>query len=146
MQSSLLEPTEYHTVELNETECHDLSMQAAERIAQIQGEDALQMLQLTAQNFYVQAKSLLHVPISETFEKEIRHNTDVLHKELNYQPGGWNATLYVNGLRFDAESAELGTLVHTLQSEMRDSNALGKISEYGSIEKNCGEKLLIVKT
>lgn len=109
-------------------EFQDLGLQAAERIAQIQGEEALQILQFTAQNFPTQAKSLLHVRVTEDFKKEVKHNTDVLGKELNFQPP--DAALYINGLYFDAETLDLNNVVETLRGELRVLSGLHSLSKF----------------
>lgn len=127
LRSSLLEKTD-EIAPLKAWEFQDLGLQAAERVAQIQGEEALQILQFTAQNFPSQAKSLLHVRVSEDFKKEMKHNTDVLGKELNFQPP--DAALYVNGLYFDAESLDVGNLVETLRGELRVLSGLHKLSKF----------------
>lgn len=126
LRSSLLEKTD-EIAPLKAWEFQDLGLQAAERVAQIQGEEALQILQFTAQNFPTQAKSLLHVRVSDDFKKEMKHNTDVLGKELNFQPP--DAALYVNGLYFDAETLDLNNLVETLRGELRVLSGLHKLSE-----------------
>lgn len=131
LQSSLLEKTD-EIAPLKAWEFQDLGLQAAERVAQIQGEEALQILQFTAQNFPSQAKSLVHVRVSDDFKTEMKHNTDILAKELNFQPP--DASLYVNGLYFDAESIDVGNLVETLRSELRVLSGLHKLSEYTHFE------------
>ena len=67
LRSSLLEKTE-EIAPLKAWEFQELGLQAAERVASIQGEEALQILQFTAQNFPTQAKSLVHVPVNEDFK------------------------------------------------------------------------------
>lgn len=67
LRSSLLEKTE-EIAPLKAWEFQELGLQAAERVAAIQGEEALQILQFTAQNFPTQAKSLVHVPVTEDFK------------------------------------------------------------------------------
>lgn len=127
MRSSLLEKTD-EIAPLKAWEFQDLGLQAAERVAQIQGEEALQILQFTAQNFPSQAKSLLHVRVSDDFKMEMKHNTEVLGKELNFQPP--DSALYVNGLYFDAETIDVGTLVETLRGELRVLSGLHKLSKF----------------
>lgn len=128
LRSSLLEKSD-EIAPLKAWEFQDLGLQAAVRVAQIQGEEALQILQFTAQNFPIQAKSLLYVRVSDDFRKEMKHNTDVLGKELNFQPP--DAALYVNGLYFDAETVDVGTLVETLRNELRVLSGLHKLSMFG---------------
>lgn len=108
-------------------EFQELGLQAAQRVAEIQGEEALQILQFTAQNFPTQAKSLLHQQVSDDFKREMKHNIDVLGKYLNVQPP--EAALFINGLYFDAESLDIGSLLETLKSELRVLEGLYKLSK-----------------
>lgn len=134
-------------------EFQELGLQAAERVAAIQGEEALQILQFTSQNFptqvrpldenyfsmqwisiellLLQAKSLLHQQVSDDFRKEMKHNIDVLGRSLNLQPP--DAALFVNGLFFDAETLEIGALHETLRSELRVLNGLYNLSKNSTI-------------
>lgn len=111
-------------------EFQELGLQAAERIAAIQGEEALQILQFTSQNFPTQAKSLLHQQVTEDFRKEMKHNIDVLGRSLNLQPP--DAALFINGLFFDADTLEIGALHETLRSELRVLNGLYNLSKIKS--------------
>lgn len=126
LRSSLLEKTD-EIEPLKAWEFQELGLQAAQRVAQIQGEEALQILQFTAQNFPTQAKSLLHQRVPEDFKKEMKHNIDILGKHLNIQPP--DAALFVNGLFFDAETLDVGSLLETLRSELRVLDGLHKLSE-----------------
>ncbi|XP_053694365.1 UDP-glucose:glycoprotein glucosyltransferase [Sabethes cyaneus] len=110
-------------------EFQELGLQAAQRIAQIQGEEALQILQFTAQNFPTQAKTLLAQSVSEEFKKEMRHNIDILGRTLNLQPP--DSALFINGLFFDADTIDTITLLDTLRAEMRVLDGLNKIGIRG---------------
>lgn len=129
LRSSLLEKSD-EIAPLKAWEFQDLGLQAAARVAAIQGEEALQILQFTAQNFPSQANSLLHVRVSDDFKKEMKHNTDVLNKELNFQPP--DASIYINGLYFDADTIDMVTVLETLRAEQRVLNGLHKLSEFSS--------------
>lgn len=94
-----------------------MGLQAAELIASIQGEEALQILQHTSQNFPTQAKTLLHQTVSDDIRKEIKHNVNVFGRSLNLQPP--DAALFVNGLFSDSDTLELSTLLDNLKSESR---------------------------
>lgn len=128
-RASLIERTD-EIAPLKAWEFQELGLQASHRVAQIQGEEALQILQLTAQNFPSQAKSLLHHKVSEDFKKEMRHNIDILGKQLNIQPP--DAALFVNGLYFDAETLDLNILLEILRSELRVLDGLHKLSKKDS--------------
>lgn len=133
----------YETIEpLKAWEFQDLGLQAAKRIMSIEGEEALQTLQFTSQNFPTQAKSLLHVKVGDDFRAEVKHNSDLFGKNLNIQPP--DAALFVNGLYFDAETLDIFTLIDTLRSENKVMDGLYKIGlKTNSIESflslNLGE-------
>lgn len=126
LKSYLLEKSDEITL-LKAWEFQELGMQAAQRVAEIQGDEALQILQFTSQNFPTQAKSLLHQQVSEDFKKEMKHNIDILGKFMNVQPP--EAALFVNGLYFDAESLDVNSLLETLRSELRVLEGLYNLSE-----------------
>lgn len=127
LKGYLLEKTDEIAL-LKAWEFQELGLQAAQRVAEIQGEEALQILQFTAQNFPTQAKSLLHQQVSDDFKREMKHNIDVLGKYLNVQPP--DAALFINGLYFDAESLDIGSLLETLKSELRVLEGLYKLSKF----------------
>lgn len=127
LRSSLLEKSD-EIAPLKAWEFQDLSLQAAARVAAIQGDEALQILQFTAQNFPSQAKSLLHVRVSDDFKKEMKHNADILSKDLTFQAP--DSSIYINGLYFDAETIDMVTLLETLRSEIRVLNGLHKLSKF----------------
>lgn len=110
-------------------EFQELGLQAAERIASIQGEESLQILQIISQNFPTQAKSLLHTTVSDSFKKEMKYNIDVLGRNLNLQPP--DAALFVNGLFFDADTLDVNTLLETLRTEAEVLDGLHKIGLKG---------------
>lgn len=127
-RNSLLEKTE-EIAPLKAWEFQELGLQAAVRIASIQGEESLQILQLTAQNFPTQAKSLLHTSVSESFKKEMKHNIEILGRNLNLQPP--DAALFVNGLFFDADTIDVASLLETLRTELRVLDGLHGIGLHG---------------
>lgn len=127
-RNALLEKHE-EIAPLKAWEFQELGLQAAQRIAQIQGEEALQILQFTAQNFPTQAKSLLAQTIPEEFRKEMKQNIEILGRNLNLQPP--DSALFLNGLFFDAETIDTITLLDTLRTEMRVLEGLSKINIRG---------------
>jgi UDP-glucose:glycoprotein glucosyltransferase len=110
-------------------EFQELGLQAAQRVAAIQGEEALQILQFTAQNFPTQAKSLLPVVVSDDFKVEMKHNIALLGRTLNLQPP--DAALFVNGLFYDADTLDMPSLLETLRLESRVLDGLHKIGLQG---------------
>uniref|UniRef100_A0A182QRW2 UDP-glucose:glycoprotein glucosyltransferase n=1 Tax=Anopheles farauti TaxID=69004 RepID=A0A182QRW2_9DIPT len=127
-RNALLEKHE-EIAPLKAWEFQELGLQAAQRIAGMQGDEALQMLQFIAQNFPTQAKSLLTQTVSEEFKQEMRHNVEVFGRNLNLQPP--DSALFLNGLFFDAETIDTVTLLDTLRSEMRVLEGLNRIDIRG---------------
>lgn len=111
-------------------EFQELGLQAAERVASIQGEEALSILQFTAQNFPSQARTLIHTKVSDDFKAEIKNNIEVFTRNLNLQPP--DAALFINGMYFDAESLDAETLLDTLKSESSVLDGLNRIGLRGS--------------
>lgn len=110
-------------------EFQQLGLQAASRVAAIQGEEALNILQYTAQNFPTQAKSLLHIPVSDDFKSEMKHNIELFGRNLNLQPP--DAALFLNGMFFDADTLDINLLLDTLKSESKVLDGLYKIGIKG---------------
>lgn len=127
---SLLEQSD-EIAPLKAWEFQELGLQAAQRVAEIQGEEALQILQFTAQNFPTQAKSLLHVRVTDAFRTEMRHNIEVLGRQLNLQPP--DAALFVNGLFFDVDTLDVGALLETLRTELRVLDGLHRLGVAGRL-------------
>ncbi|XP_050087540.1 UDP-glucose:glycoprotein glucosyltransferase [Anopheles aquasalis] len=127
-RNSLLEKHD-EIAPLKAWEFQELGLQAARRIVEMPGDEALKMLQFTAQNFPTQAKSLLSQTVSEEFKKEMRNNIEVFGRNLNLQPP--DAALFLNGLFFDAETIDTITLLDTLRSEMRVLEGLNRIEIRG---------------
>ncbi|XP_059620979.1 UDP-glucose:glycoprotein glucosyltransferase [Phlebotomus argentipes] len=115
-------------------EFQELGLQAAHQIASTQSDEALHIIQYTAQNFPVQAKSLIHTTVDESFKKEMKHNIDVLGRNLNLQPP--DAALFINGLFFDAETIDMENLLETLKSEMRSLDGLHLVGVRGAAAKS----------
>lgn len=129
-RSELIEKHKEITIApLKAWQLQDLGLQASERIASIQGDEALQILQMTAQNFPLQAKNLLHIPVTDEFKNEMKHNIEVFGRNLNLQPP--DAALFLNGLFFDAETLDIFTLLETMRSESRVLDGLHKLGFKG---------------
>lgn len=111
----------------------ELGLQAAYQIASIQGDDALQIMQHLAQNFPMQAKTLLNVRVDESFKEEMKHNIEVLGRNLNLQPP--DAALFVNGLFFDADTLDTESILDTLRNEQRSMAALHSVGIPSEISK-----------
>lgn len=111
----------------------ELGLQAAYQIASIQGDDALQIMQHLAQNFPMQAKTLLNVRVDESFKEEMKHNIETLGRNLNLQPP--DAALFVNGLFFDLDTLDTESVLDTLRLEQRSMEAMHKVGVPGAISK-----------
>lgn len=129
LQGSLLEKNE-EIAPLKAWEFQELGLQAAERVASIQGEEALSILQFTAQNFPTQAKTLVHTPVSEDFKAEMKNNIEVFGRNLNLQPP--DAALFLNGMYFDAETLDVESLLDTLKKESLILDGLNRIGLRGT--------------
>lgn len=128
LRGSLLEKTE-EIAPLKAWEFQELGLQAAERVAAIQGEEALTILQFTSQNFPTQAKTLIHTPVSEDFKAEMKNNIEVLARNLNLQPP--DSALFVNGLYYDAETIDAENLLDVLKKESTILDGLNSIGIQG---------------
>lgn len=117
--------------QLKAWEFQDLGLQAAAAIAEIQGDEALQVLQYTAHNFPMLARTLLAHKVSDEMRAEIKHNTDALGRSLNVAPP--DGALFINGLFFDADTMDLYSLVETLRSEMRVLESLHGNNVHGNL-------------
>lgn len=117
--------------QLKAWEFQDLGLQAAAAIAEIQGDEALQILQYTAHNFPMLARTLLAHKVSDEMRTEIKHNTDALGRSLNVAPP--DGALFINGLFFDADTMDLYSLVETLRSEMRVLESLHGNNVHGNL-------------
>ncbi|XP_053954514.1 UDP-glucose:glycoprotein glucosyltransferase [Anastrepha ludens] len=117
--------------QLKAWEFQDLGLQAAAAISEVQGDEALQILQFIAHNFPMQARTLLSHKVSEALRAEIKHNIDVFGRSLNIVPP--DGAVFVNGLFFDADTMDLGALVETLRSEVHVLESLHRNNIRGSI-------------
>ncbi|XP_030573163.1 UDP-glucose:glycoprotein glucosyltransferase [Drosophila novamexicana] len=117
--------------QLKAWEFQDLGLQAAAAIAEIQGDEALQLLQYTAHNFPMLARTLLAHKVSDELRAEIKHNSESLGRSLNVAPP--DGALFINGLFFDADTMDLYTVVETLRSEIRVLESLHGNNVHGRL-------------
>lgn len=129
LRGSLLEKNE-EIAPLKAWEFQELGLQAAQRVAAIQGEEALSILQFSAQNFPTQAKTLVHTPVSEDFKAEMKNNIEVFSRNLNLAPP--DAAMFLNGMYFDAETLDVETLLDTLKKESFILDGLNRIGLRGT--------------
>uniref|UniRef100_A0A8D8LP14 UDP-glucose:glycoprotein glucosyltransferase n=1 Tax=Cacopsylla melanoneura TaxID=428564 RepID=A0A8D8LP14_9HEMI len=124
LKTALLESTN-EMAPLKVWQFQDLSQQAAQRILDAPHEDQLRTLVHIAQNFPVQARSLVSVKVSAEFRKELKHNQDQFINSLSL--GVSEAALYMNGLYFDVDLIDVGKLLDTVRHELRVMQGLFSI-------------------
>ncbi|XP_046423993.1 UDP-glucose:glycoprotein glucosyltransferase isoform X1 [Neodiprion fabricii] len=103
----------------------DLSHQAAERIMKSPASEAIDALTDIAQNFPMQAKSLIRTKVNSEMKKEMKLNQEIFSANLNIQPT--DTALFLNGLFFDLEAIDILTLLESLRAELRVMELLHKI-------------------
>lgn len=81
----------------------------------------------------MQAKTLLSVRVDQSFKDEMKHNIEVLGRNLNLQPP--DGALFINGLFFDADTLDTESLLDTLRNEQRSMAALHNFGIQSSISK-----------
>uniref|UniRef100_A0A0K2UY63 UDP-glucose:glycoprotein glucosyltransferase n=1 Tax=Lepeophtheirus salmonis TaxID=72036 RepID=A0A0K2UY63_LEPSM len=103
----------------------DLSMQASERIINSPQKDQLSVLTDIAQNFPSHARSLSRVKVSKDLKKEITRNSEEFSGSMNIQPS--DAALFINGIQFDMDYADIFTIFDSLKTEGSMLDGLGKL-------------------
>ncbi|XP_015179238.1 PREDICTED: UDP-glucose:glycoprotein glucosyltransferase isoform X3 [Polistes dominula] len=137
LQTHLLE-TSHEIGALKVWQFQELSHQAAERIMNSPTDEALNVLTDIAQNFPMQAKSLIRTKVNNEMKKEMKLNQDIFSGSLSIQPT--DTALFINGLFFDLEAIDVLTLLEALRGELRVMEALHKI---GLNSKNMGKLLAL---
>nr|XP_018911723.1 PREDICTED: UDP-glucose:glycoprotein glucosyltransferase [Bemisia tabaci] len=115
----------------------ELSLQAAQRILSSPLEDALQTFTHIAQNFPMQARSLVSTTVSSELKSEIEKNKDKFVGNLNLQPQ--DTALFLNGLFFDMDITDIMTILESIKSEQKIMEGLYSI---GVTEEKVFNKLL----
>ncbi|XP_034947696.1 UDP-glucose:glycoprotein glucosyltransferase [Chelonus insularis] len=103
----------------------ELSHQAAERIMKSSPSEAIQIFTDIAQNFPMQAKSLISTKVSHQMKKEMKKNQEIFFANLHIQPT--DTVIFINGLYFDLDAIDSLVLLETLRAELRVMEALHKI-------------------
>ncbi|XP_015109415.1 UDP-glucose:glycoprotein glucosyltransferase isoform X2 [Diachasma alloeum] len=114
----------------------ELSHQAAERIMKSPSQEAIKVLTDIAQNFPMQAKSLIRTKVSSEMKKEIKRNQELFFGNLHIQPT--DTVLFINGLFFDLDTIDILGLLETLRAELTVMETLHKIG----VSSSKMEKLL----
>lgn len=103
----------------------ELSLQAAERIMSSPKEEALKVLTNIAQNFPLQARSLVRTVVMDELKQEIKRNQELFASSLNLQPT--DTALFVNGMFFDLDVVDVISLLEVVRQELRVMEGLHKI-------------------
>lgn len=103
----------------------ELSLQAAERIMNSPKEEALKVLTNIAQNFPLQARSLVRTVVKDELKQEIKRNQELFSSSLNLQPA--DTALFVNGMFFDLDVVDVISLLEVVRQELRVMEGLHKI-------------------
>lgn len=103
----------------------ELSLQAAERIMSSPKEEALQVLTNIAQNFPLQARTLVRTVVNPELKKEMKQNQDLFLTSLNLQPQ--DTAVFINGMFFDLDVVDVISLVEIIRQEQRLMQGLHRI-------------------
>ncbi|XP_043469354.1 UDP-glucose:glycoprotein glucosyltransferase [Leptopilina heterotoma] len=124
LQNHLLD-TSHEIGALKVWQFQDLSHQAAERIMNSPSNEAIQILLDIAQNFPMQAKSLIKTKVNADMKMEMNLNQQNFSATLNIQPT--DTAIFINGLFFDLETIDILTLLECLRAELRVMEPLYRI-------------------
>ncbi|XP_054270383.1 UDP-glucose:glycoprotein glucosyltransferase-like isoform X1 [Macrosteles quadrilineatus] len=95
----------------------ELSLQAAQRILSAPREEALHTFTHIAQNFPMQAKSLVRTTVNADFKAEMVRNQERFAATLNLQPS--DTALFLNGIFFDMDLTDTMAILDSLRQELR---------------------------
>lgn len=95
----------------------ELSLQAAERIMSSAKEEALHVLTHIAQNFPLQARTLVRTVVNPELKKEMKQNQDLFSTSLNLSPQ--DTAIFVNGMFFDLDVVDVISLLEIIRQEQR---------------------------
>ncbi|KAE8746395.1 hypothetical protein FOCC_FOCC006890 [Frankliniella occidentalis] len=95
----------------------ELSLQAAERIMSSSKDEALHVLTHIAQNFPLQARTLVRTVVNPELKKEMKQNQDLFSTSLNLQPQ--DTAIFVNGMFFDLDVVDVISLLEIIRQEQR---------------------------
>lgn len=103
----------------------DLSLQATERIMKSPEDERLKVMGDIANNFPSHARALSRVSVGKDLKKEASKNRDMFYSGMNIQPS--DAALYINGMHYDMEFADIFTIMDAVRQEDRVLGGLGKL-------------------
>ncbi|GMT03040.1 hypothetical protein PENTCL1PPCAC_25214, partial [Pristionchus entomophagus] len=99
---------------LKQWQVQNLDFQAAQKIVDADGQEALTVLKELSQNFPLHGRSLSSQQIDDALRAEVESNQEALG-ELGMEAG--STSLYVNGISMEVDSLDLFQLVDTLKQE-----------------------------
>ncbi|KAF5269322.1 hypothetical protein FQR65_LT02624 [Abscondita terminalis] len=100
----------------------ELSLQAAERIMNAPKDEALKVFTNIAQNFPMQAKTLVKTVVNADMKKEIKGNQDMFGSTLNLHAP--DTALFINGMFFDLDLIDFYAILEVLRQEQRTMEGL----------------------
>ncbi|XP_067127795.1 UDP-glucose:glycoprotein glucosyltransferase 1 isoform X1 [Centruroides vittatus] len=125
LRSHLVESTK-EIATLKVWELQELSLQTAQRILSSSIEESLRIMGDVAQNFPIQARSLIHIGVSSDLKKEVEKNQQMFIQYHNIAPS--DTALFINGMYFDMEVTDIFTLLQVLKQETRVIEGLHSVS------------------
>lgn len=117
-----LEDSSNELVPLKVWQFQELSLQAAERIMNAPKDESLKVLTNIAQNFPMQAKSLVQTVVNPDMKKEMKINSDIFASTLNLQPS--DTALFINGMFYDIDVVDIYGILEILRQELRTMEGL----------------------
>lgn len=126
-----LEETSNEMAPLKVWQFQELSLQSAERIMNAPKEEVLNVFTNTAQNFPMQAKSLVSTVVKPELKKEMLRNQELFASILNLQPS--DTGLFINGLFHDIDVVDIFGIMDVVRQEMRTMSGLHGIGIKGKL-------------
>ncbi|GMR33603.1 hypothetical protein PMAYCL1PPCAC_03798, partial [Pristionchus mayeri] len=99
---------------LKQWQVQNLAYQAAQKIVDADGQEAITVLKELSQNFPLHGRSLSSQQIDDAMRAEVESNQEALG-ELGMEAG--STSLYVNGISMEVDSLDLFQLIDTLKQE-----------------------------
>uniref|UniRef100_A0A1Y1LFV4 UDP-glucose:glycoprotein glucosyltransferase n=1 Tax=Photinus pyralis TaxID=7054 RepID=A0A1Y1LFV4_PHOPY len=120
-----LEETSNEMAPLKVWQFQELSLQAAQRIMNAPKDEALKVFTNIAQNFPMQAKSLVKTVVNSDMKEEIKANQEVFGSTLNLRSS--DTALFINGMFFDLDLIDFYAIFDVLRQEQRTMQGLHTI-------------------
>ncbi|KAF5304487.1 hypothetical protein FQA39_LY09683 [Lamprigera yunnana] len=104
----------------------ELSLQAAARIMNAPKDEALKVFTNIAQNFPMQAKSLVKTVVNADMKTEIKGNQEIFSSTLNLH--STDTALFINGMFFDLDLVDFYAILEVLRQEQK---TMGGLYQFG---------------